>query len=103
VPGLAAAKTADSARPRRQAAALSTQGIRGRWPLRAPHANGGKYWRYKYRYGRKEKTLSLGIYPDVPAESAKARHRLARRLLAAGIDPGLRKEQVRRCSLIEDD
>jgi transposase-like protein len=65
--------------------------------------NGGKYWRYKYRYGRKEKTLSLGTYPDVPAESAKARHRLARRLLAAGIDPGLRKEQVRRCSVIEDD
>ena len=65
--------------------------------------NGGKYWRYKYGYGRKEKTLSLGTYPDVPGESAKARHRLARRLLAAGIDPGLRKEQVRRCSVIEDD
>lgn len=59
--------------------------------------NGGKYWRYKYRYAGKEKTLSLGAYPDVPSESAKARHRLARQLLAAGVDPASRREQVRCC------
>jgi len=28
---------------------------------------------------------------------------LARRLLAAGVDPGMRKEQVRRCWIIEND
>lgn len=62
---------------------------------------GGKYWRYKYRYGGKEKTLSLGAYPDVPSESARARHRLARQLLAAGVDPSLRREQLRCCSTVE--
>jgi hypothetical protein len=59
--------------------------------------SGGKYWRYKYHYGGREKTLSLGPYPDVPAESARARHLLARQLLAAGVDPALRREQLRGC------
>jgi len=27
--------------------------------------SGGKWWRLKYRYGGKEKRLSLGVYPDV--------------------------------------
>ena len=58
---------------------------------------GGKYWRYKYRYGGKEKALSLGSYPEVPPECAKARHLLARQLLAAGLDPAVRKEQIRSC------
>jgi hypothetical protein len=65
--------------------------------------NGRRHWRYKYRYAGKEKTLSLGRYPYVSAESAKARHHLARRLLAAGVDPALRKDQVRRCSAEHDD
>ena len=26
--------------------------------------SGGKWWRFKYRFGGKEKLLSLGTYPD---------------------------------------
>jgi hypothetical protein len=26
--------------------------------------NGGKYWRYNYRFDGKQKTLALGIYPS---------------------------------------
>ena len=26
---------------------------------------GGKWWRWKYRFGGKEKRISLGVYPDV--------------------------------------
>jgi transposase-like protein len=55
---------------------------------------GGRYW-HQYRYGSKRKTLSLGTYPDVPVDRAKARHRAARRLLAAGIDPSLRRRERR--------
>ncbi len=29
---------------------------------------GGKWWRLKYRFGGKEKRLSLGVYPDVSSE-----------------------------------
>jgi hypothetical protein len=60
--------------------------------------SGGKYWRYKYRHGGKEKALSLGSYPEVPPECAKARHLLARKLLAAGLDPADRREQIRSIS-----
>ena len=54
---------------------------------------GGKLWRLKYRFGGKEKLLSLGVYPDVPLKAARVKRNKAREQLAAGIDPGaLRKE-----------
>jgi transposase-like protein len=56
---------------------------------------GGRYWRYRYRYAGKEKTLALGVFPDVPSETAKARHQAARRLLAAGVDPSVRRKELR--------
>ncbi|MBI5936755.1 MAG: integrase arm-type DNA-binding domain-containing protein [Betaproteobacteria bacterium] len=49
---------------------------------------GGKWWRLKYRFGGKEKRLSLGVYPDVGLKVARERRDEARRLLAEGIDPG---------------
>ena len=53
---------------------------------------GGKWWRWKYRFGGKEKRLSLGVYPDVSLKTARARHEAARISLAQGIDPSeLRK------------
>lgn len=60
------------------------------------HPQGGRYWHYQYRYGDKRKTLSLGTYPDVPAALAQGRHRAARRMLAAGVDPSLRRGDLRR-------
>jgi transposase-like protein len=53
--------------------------------------NGGRYWRYNYRFGGKLKTLALGVHPDVSLKSARARHQIARTLLADGIDPSARK------------
>lgn len=49
---------------------------------------GGKWWRLKYRYGGKEKRLSLGTYPDTGLADARAKRDQARKLLAAGADPG---------------
>ncbi len=49
---------------------------------------GGKWWRFKYRFGGKEKRLSLGVYPDVNLKAARKRRDEARKLLADGIDPG---------------
>lgn len=48
---------------------------------------GGKWWRFKYRFGGKEKLLAIGTYPDVPLIKAREKRDEARRLLADGIDP----------------
>jgi transposase-like protein len=67
------------------------------------HPQGGRYWHYQYRYGGKRKTLSLGTYPDIPTNLAQARHMAARRLLAAGIDPSLRRRELRRSEAHEGE
>lgn len=57
---------------------------------------GGRYWRYNYRFAGTQKTVALGIYPDVPLEKARERHRRARELLAEGIDPSVERFALRR-------
>ena len=49
--------------------------------------NGGKWWRLKYRFGGKEKRLSVGVYPGVSLKDARDRRDEARKLLANEIDP----------------
>jgi integrase len=49
---------------------------------------GGKWWRWKYRFGGKAKGLSFGVYPDVSLKSARGKRDAARQQLAAGVDPG---------------
>lgn len=48
---------------------------------------GGKWWRFRYRFDGKQKTLSMGTYPDVPLAKARENRDEARRLVADGIDP----------------
>ena len=67
---------------------------RGLYLLVVP--NGGRYWRYNYRFNGKQKTLALGTYPDVSLAKARARHEVARRQLAAGFDPAAQKRAVKR-------
>lgn len=55
-------------------------------------AAGGRYWRMKYRHGGKEKRLAFGVYPAVGLKDAREMATAARKVLAAGNDPGeLRK------------
>lgn len=56
---------------------------------------GRRYWRYNYRFNGKQKTLALGVCPDVPLDTARTRHREARRLLTVGIDPSLHRRALR--------
>jgi integrase len=55
---------------------------------------GGRYWRFNYRFSGKQKTLALGVYPDVSLAKARVRLGEARELLADGIDPSARKKEV---------
>lgn len=59
-------------------------------------ASGGKLWRINYRFGSKDKTLSLGQYPEVTLAEARRRRTAAREKLAAGIDPGEAKKAEKR-------
>jgi len=63
-------------------------------------ATGGKWWRLKYRFGGKEKRLSLGVYPDVGLKVARDRRDEARKLLANGIDPGIERK-VQKAATVE--
>ncbi len=56
---------------------------------------GGKWWRLKYRFGGKEKRLSLGVYPDVALKDARNRRDEARKRLADGIDPSTHRKAMK--------
>ncbi|HCR0142565.1 TPA: tyrosine-type recombinase/integrase [Klebsiella aerogenes] len=58
------------------------------------NTNGSKYWRMKYRFAGKEKMLSIGVYPDISLADAREKRSEARKILAAGGDPGeVKKEE----------
>jgi hypothetical protein len=62
--------------------------------------DGSKLWCLKYRFNDTERKLSFGTYPEVMRATARERQLDARRLLEGGIDPGVRKKQVKRAALI---
>jgi integrase len=51
------------------------------------HPNGSRYWRLRYRFLGKEKTLALGVYPEVSLSEARLKRDEARKLIAESIDP----------------
>jgi len=59
-------------------------------------ASTGKYWRYSFRYEKKQQTLALGVYPVVSLKNAREKHQVARALLASGVNPseGRRQEKL---------
>ncbi|OXJ19416.1 integrase arm-type DNA-binding domain-containing protein [Burkholderia sp. AU6039] len=65
--------------------------------------SGGKWWRLKYRFGGKEKRISLGVYPDVPLKEARERRDKARALLEAGADPGEAKKAEKRAARLSTE
>jgi integrase len=56
---------------------------------------GGKLWRFKYRFGGREKLLALGAYPGAGLKQARAARDEARQLLAAGTDPGAQRKAAK--------
>lgn len=49
--------------------------------------NGGKWWRFKYRFNDKEKLLSLGTYPEIKLAGARIKRDEARELIANEVNP----------------
>jgi integrase len=62
--------------------------------------NGSKYWRLSYRYCDKQKTASLGVYPETTLAEARAKRDEARKLISNGADPGAVKQEAKRIAKI---
>jgi integrase len=56
---------------------------------------GGKWWRFKYRFHNKEKSLSLGTYPDVSLKKARERRDEERKKLVDRIDPAVNRKAMK--------
>lgn len=80
-----------NAKPTEKAYSLSDE--RGLSILIQP--NGGKWWRFRYRFDGKEKMLSLGTYPDVSLKDAREKRDEARKMVANAIDPGEHRKAVK--------
>lgn len=50
-------------------------------------ANGSKVWRFDFRYGNKNLSMSFGVYPEVTLKEAREKREEARQLLANNINP----------------
>lgn len=62
---------------------------------------GGKSWRLGYRFAGKQKAISFGQYPAVTLAMAREKRDEAKRLLAAGQDPGTSGGETRKAETFE--
>ncbi len=51
----------------------------------------GAWWRLKYRYGGKERGISLGVYPTVTLKRAREKRDEQKALLADGVNPSVQR------------
>lgn len=63
--------------------------------------SGAKWWRLHYRFNGKQKTISLGVYPDVSLAQARNRRDDAKKLLADGVDPSEHRHEQKQKSKLE--
>jgi integrase len=56
---------------------------------------GNKWWRMKYRFGGKEKLLSLGVYPHVTLKEARTRRDQELKHIAFDVDPSINRKAQR--------
>jgi integrase len=64
------------------------------------YPNRSKYWVYRYRHLGKEKSLSLGVYPEVSLADARLKLTAARNLLSDGQDPSETRKALKRQAMV---
>ena len=85
------AKAAEQAKPKAKQYKLTDE--HGLYLLVTP--NGGRYWRWSYRFAGKQKTLALGVFPEVSLKETRKKHTKGREKLAGGEDPSAVKKAQR--------
>ena len=58
--------------------------------------DGRRYWRFNYRFDGKQKTMALGVYPDIGLADAREKRDAARKLVVSGIDPMEQRKDIER-------
>src|SRR5450432_2191781 len=54
--------------------------------------SGSKLWRFRYRFGGRENMLTFGAFPMVSLSAARSKRDDARKLLADGTDPSVKRK-----------
>jgi len=60
------------------------------------NTNGSKWWRFRYRFDNKAKTISMGTYPEISLAEARAKKDKARNQIANGINPSEERKAVKK-------
>ena len=51
------------------------------------HSNGSKYWRFDFRFDGKQKSSSLGVWPEVTLAQARLKRNEAKMKISEGVNP----------------
>jgi len=62
---------------------------------------GGKHWRWRYEFQGKEKTYTIGSYPDTRLPDARSERDDARKVLKSGRDPSKEKKILKAVARID--
>ena len=63
--------------------------------------SGARGWRFYYQFNKKPKTISFGPFPEVSLSDARTKRDAARKLVAAGKDPSVNKQEVARAAIVQ--
>lgn len=55
--------------------------------------NGSKSWQLRYRFNNKENTYSIGLYPLITLQQARAKRTEIKETLALGRDPKVKERE----------
>jgi len=90
-----------NAKPKDKEYKISDGSVKGLCLLVYP--NGGKYWRYRYRFEGKAKMISLGAYPDISLDEARKRLAEVRTIKALGKDPSKERQALKQELIIDQE
>jgi len=90
------ARQIDSAKPKEKAYKLAD----GAGLYLEIFPSGSKSWRLKYRFAGKEKRVVFGLYPAISLAEARGKREEAKKILAAGGDPGLAKQEAKQAKIL---
>lgn len=66
-------------------------------------ANGNKYWRVKYRFHGKEKTYTIGSFPEISLSDARLECQKAKGTLKKGLDPSTAKIENKKAEKLKSE